>query len=235
ADERERGGRNELAPLRPPQVREQQPQVPRAHGGGGGDRGDREPGADLPGHRMLEGEPRAPQNDGTDGAERALERPRRPAGTAVSPPLQHRRAPRQSRPSQEVEHPRRRRRPPTAALVQPEFLDPHHQRPPQELIHACAVKIIRIAASSSPTLRVGNSDMRPSTSPGRKPSTGMLCRMSSSGKRSRSAARDVAAAHPNPSANTYEIRSASTPRDSEYSVYLGSAAGLRSMRTACEN
>src|SRR5947209_11309731 len=29
--------------------------------------------------------------------------------------------------------------------------------------------------------------------------------------------------------------SARTPRDSEYNVYQGSAAGLRSMRTACEN
>src|SRR5438874_2471039 len=92
-----------------------------------------------------------------------------------------------------------------------------------------------MAASSSPTLRVGNSDIKPSTSPGRKPSTGMLCRMSSSGSRSRSAAGDFAAAQPNPSAKRYEIKSARTPRDSEYNVYQGSAAGLRSMRTACEN
>ncbi len=63
----------------------------------------------------------------------------------------------------------------------------------------------------------------------------MLWRMSSSGSRSRSAAGDFAAAHPNPSAKRYEIKSASTPRDSEYRVYLGNAAGLRSMRTACES
>ena len=63
----------------------------------------------------------------------------------------------------------------------------------------------------------------------------MLCRMSSSGSRSRSAAGDFAAAQPNPSAKRYEIKSARTPRDSEYNVYQGSAAGLRSMRTACEN
>src|SRR2546425_5135001 len=74
-----------------------------------------------------------------------------------------------------------------------------------------------MAASSSPTLRVGKSAMRPSTKPGRKPSTGMLCRMSSSGSSSRSAARERAAVHPNTSANPYETRSASTPRVSEYS------------------
>jgi len=69
------------------QLREQQPQAPGSQRGGGGDRHDREPGADHPRHRMLEGEPRTPQDDGTDGAERPLERPRRPAGPAVGAPL----------------------------------------------------------------------------------------------------------------------------------------------------
>ena len=67
-------------------------------------------------------------------------------------------------------------------------------------------------------LRVGNSDISPSTSPGRNPSTGMLWRMSSIGSSTRSAARDLAAAQPKPSAKRYEIASAITPRASEYSV-----------------
>src|SRR5437762_2822916 len=43
-------------------------------------------------------------------------------------------------------------------------------------------------------LRVGKSDISPRTRPGRNPSTGMLWRMSSIGRSTRSAARDLAAA-----------------------------------------
>ena len=84
-------------------------------------------------------------------------------------------------------------------------------------------------------MRVGKSDIRPSTSPGRKPSTGMLWRMSSIGNSRRSAARDFAAAQPKPSAKTYEMASAITPRASEYSVYFGSALGRRSICTTCRS
>src|SRR5437773_2653041 len=63
----------------------------------------------------------------------------------------------------------------------------------------------------------------------------MLCRMSSIGRSRRSAMRDLAAAHPNPSANRYEITRATTPRESEYSVYQGSAVGRRSICMACTN
>jgi len=80
------------------------------------------------------------------------------------------------------------------------------------------VKIIRIAASSSPRLRPGINATRPSTKPGRNPSTGMLCRMSSIGSNTRSAARDDAAARPNTSAKTYEMASATTPRINEKRV-----------------
>ncbi len=55
------------------------------------------------------------------------------------------------------------------------------------------VKIIRIAASSSPMLLCGKSATRASTSPGMNPSTGMLCRMSSSGTSTRSARWSLAA------------------------------------------
>src|SRR5690242_275512 len=92
---------------------------------------------------------------------------------------------------------------------------------------------MRIAASSRPAFRLGKSATSPSTSPGRKPSTGMLWRMSRSGSRNRSAVWEDAAAHPNTSANPYEMISAKTPRDSEYSVYFGSADGDRSMWMAC--
>ena len=91
------------------------------------------------------------------------------------------------------------------------------------------MKIIRIAASSRPTLRYGNSATSPSTSPGKNPSTGMLWRMSSTGSSSRSAARDRAAAYPNSNANRNDTRSASTPRINEYSVYFGTAAARRSI------
>ncbi len=55
------------------------------------------------------------------------------------------------------------------------------------MFHAWPVKIISTAASSRPTLLRGNAATSASTRPGMKPSTGMLCRTSSSGTRMRSA------------------------------------------------
>src|SRR5258708_19148624 len=63
----------------------------------------------------------------------------------------------------------------------------------------------------------------------------MLCRMSRIGSNTRSAARDGAVTAPNTSAKTYEMTSATTPRISENNVYRGSAAGERSICTACAN
>ena len=61
------------------------------------------------------------------------------------------------------------------------------------MFQAWPVKIMMIAASSSPRLLWGNSATRASTSPGMKPSTGMLWRMSRMGISSRSARASLAA------------------------------------------
>ena len=61
------------------------------------------------------------------------------------------------------------------------------------MFQACPVKIMITAASSSPRLLCGNSPTRASTTPGMKPSTGMLCRMSRIGIRSFSARLSLAA------------------------------------------
>src|SRR5947199_3663 len=57
------------------------------------------------------------------------------------------------------------------------------------MFQAWPVKIMMTAASSSPTLLCRKSATRARISPGMKPSTGMLWRMSSSGIRMRSARR----------------------------------------------
>jgi len=61
------------------------------------------------------------------------------------------------------------------------------------MFQAWPVKIITTAASSRPTLVIGNRATNASTTPGMKPSTGMLCRMSSSGTSTFSARRSLAA------------------------------------------
>ncbi len=49
------------------------------------------------------------------------------------------------------------------------------------MFHACAVKIAKIAAHSTPSRLPGNSAMKPVTVTDRKPSTGTDCRMSING------------------------------------------------------
>ncbi len=61
------------------------------------------------------------------------------------------------------------------------------------MFHAWPVKIISTAASSRPMLLRGNSATSAMTRPGMKPSTGMLCRMSSSGTSTRAARASFAA------------------------------------------
>ena len=61
------------------------------------------------------------------------------------------------------------------------------------MFHAWPVKIITTAASSRPRLLCGNRATSARTRPGMKPSTGMLCRMSSSGTSTVSARRSFAA------------------------------------------
>ncbi len=61
------------------------------------------------------------------------------------------------------------------------------------MFHACPVKISSTDAISSPRLVEGKSAIRPSTKPGMKAITGMLCRMSSTGMSTRSARGSLAA------------------------------------------
>ena len=83
------------------------------------------------------------------------------------------------------------------------------------MFHAWPVKIIRIDASSRPTLLPGKIRASARTTPGMKPRTGMLCRMSSSGMRIRCATGSFAAQKPYVSVNASEQTYASSPRESE--------------------
>ena len=64
------------------------------------------------------------------------------------------------------------------------------------MFHACAVKIAKTAAHSSPSRLPGNSAMNAVTVTDRNPSTGTDCRMSSAGIMTFSARRLRAATYP---------------------------------------
>ncbi len=73
------------------------------------------------------------------------------------------------------------------------------------MFQTCPVKIITTEASSSPRFECGKSATKPSTSPGRKPRTGMPWRMSMRGIITRSARRLCAATVPYTRVTTREM------------------------------
>ena len=82
-----------------------------------------------------------------------------------------------------------------------------------------------IEPSSTPNCRLGNSATIASITPGKKLSTGIDWRMSSSGIRIISARRHFAAAYPYASANTRLSTYATRMRTSENSAYSGKLRG----------
>ena len=86
------------------------------------------------------------------------------------------------------------------------------------MFHAWLVKISRIAASSSPTVRPGTRAARPSTTAGMNDRIGILCRMSSSGIITRSACRLATAIFAYARLKTSEITYASDIRSVEYAA-----------------
>ena len=83
------------------------------------------------------------------------------------------------------------------------------------MFHACAVKIAKIDAASSPARLPGKSAMNPVTVIERNPSTGTDCKMSSNGTSTRSAYRLRAAAYPYTSVKTSDTKSAMNMRSVE--------------------
>src|SRR5882672_1108783 len=97
------------------------------------------------------------------------------------------------------------------------------------MFHACPVKISKTEPSSRPSCLRGNRATIASITPGRKLSTGIDCRISSKGSKTRAARSDFAAAKPYASANSSDRTYAIAMRTSEYAAYSGSARGLDEM------
>src|SRR5271154_2962286 len=94
------------------------------------------------------------------------------------------------------------------------------------MFHTCPVKIRMIDPNSTPSCLLGNSATIASITPGRKLSTGIDCKISSSGIKIISARLEVAAAYPYASANARLSAYATRIRTSEYSAYSGKLHGF---------